>query len=255
MVVSAHSGGTMGLNSHFADNAFGEVPISWPTIAQQAATFVDHPESIDLLLLNGGINNIDIRVILNPSTNPQDLTEDIETFCYIAMKQLLTDLLDRFPAAKIVLTGYYPILSPESDLNRILPFLDILGIGHPSSWPTKLLLQKIFELSPPFWRESDASVARAVQDVRTPDRVKSVRLPFTVANAVSATQPLLFGLKPITLEPEDEVVGERKIACNLYFNAPLEWPSLFQCYHASAGHPNVQGAQLISKSILAALRT
>jgi len=40
-----------------------EVPRPYPTILQQVTNFTDAPDTVDLLIINGGINDLDIRYI------------------------------------------------------------------------------------------------------------------------------------------------------------------------------------------------
>jgi len=61
----AHSGAVIGVDSGApAGSCDGEVPTAFPTILQQCEAAPD--TSVNLVILNGGINDIDIRYILNP---------------------------------------------------------------------------------------------------------------------------------------------------------------------------------------------
>src|SRR5215510_2449522 len=72
-VVLAHSGATIGVGVTTNVAAIdGEVPTSYPTILQQCESFTDSPESVDLVLMNGGLNDIDFRLILSPFTDTSD---------------------------------------------------------------------------------------------------------------------------------------------------------------------------------------
>jgi hypothetical protein len=79
-----------------------------------------------------------------------------------------------------------------------------------------------------------------------------VALPFEDENAVFASHPLLWGLK-LDLESEDEVVAARKPQCQAVFGDPGNILHLLKCQRASAGHPNVEGATVISRAIMQAL--
>src|SRR5580698_4953428 len=61
----AHSGATIGTVLIESGPADGEVPVSRPTILDQCNNFTDSPETVDLVLVNGGINDVDLRNILN----------------------------------------------------------------------------------------------------------------------------------------------------------------------------------------------
>ena len=254
--VVAHSGATIGIGTRRTGQAEGEVPVSYPTIVQQCDGYTNEPDQVDLVLLNGGINDIDIRTILNPFTDTGDLSDDVEHHCYLDMKSLLAKVLDRFTRAKIVLTGYYPIFSGKSNPLRIFPFLDIHGIGFPSHFYAGPIFDKIVSLSIQFWKESDEQLARAATESNggAAGRVTFVPLPFTEDNSVFAGNPWLFGLTS-ELEAQDEVAGPRERFCDVYYDDPLDFVSREQCYRASAGHPNVAGAKQIADAILAVLGT
>jgi glutathione S-transferase len=107
-----------------------------------------------------------------------------------------------------------------------------------------------------FWQESTAALAEAVAAANATlasPRVFLADPGFTADNAVFAGDPWLFGLaNDALLSPQDEVVGERRTACDLAFPA-TDWAARQQCYRASAGHPNVKGARKYAEAILAAL--
>ncbi len=248
----AHSGATIGLRSTTLRQAHGEIPISWPTVSQQIDA-VPPAEDVSVVLLNGGINDVDIRTIFNPCTDELDLQEDIQRFCQEDLAVVLGRVVERFAAATVLVGGYYPILSERTDWDMLFPFLTSLGVG--SAWPveTPTLIGKLVRMSLLFRTESDRAIDAAVALFASTGRVRFVPCPFTEANAVFADDPLLFGLLPFALEPEDEVIPERRAACTLYYSQPRDVFSLFQCLHASAGHPNRRGAQAIRTALVEAL--
>jgi lysophospholipase L1-like esterase len=55
----AHSGATIGGGATVGASApDGEVPDAYPTILQQCAADTQAPDTVDLILLNGGINDV-----------------------------------------------------------------------------------------------------------------------------------------------------------------------------------------------------
>jgi len=63
--LMAHSGAVIGVDSGApAGSCDGEVPTAFPTILQQCEAAAD--TRVNLVILNSGINDIDIRYILNP---------------------------------------------------------------------------------------------------------------------------------------------------------------------------------------------
>jgi hypothetical protein len=124
-VMLAHSGAVIGRAASCSSNSFpGEMPESCPSILQQIAAYPGDVESVPVVILDGGINDIDIRTILNPFTDSRDLSSDILQYCYRDMGYLLAQVKARFSHAdtKIIVTSYFPILSSASDLDLLLPF-------------------------------------------------------------------------------------------------------------------------------------
>ena len=107
-----------------------------------------------------------------------------------------------------------------------------------------------------FWHESTAALTGAVAEVNAPlpqPRIALADPGFTEDNAVFAGTPWLFGLtNDVVLSPQDEMMAERRAACDLVF-PDTDWGARWQCYRASAGHPNVTGARRYADAILSAL--
>jgi hypothetical protein len=252
----AHSGATIGARGpDTTEKIDAEVPVSSPTVMEQVASYDGDPDEVAMIVLNGGINDIDIRAILNPLTTAADLRHDIQQFCYHDMLALLMRVIGKFRSTRaIVVTSYYPVLSKESHPLRIPFLLQTYGVGIPAFLDQGLVFSKIVALCMQFWSESSVALQHAVQACNAAGgaaRVQYAAVPFTIDNAVFAGQPWLFGLDG-EFNPQDEVVGERHAACNLNIDAG----DLFgreSCYRASAGHPNPTGALAYANTIIAQL--
>ena len=136
--VRAHSGAVIGNDTHVQINeppsnedtsriwregrfVFGEVPSSEPWILYQINNrFEVEPEAVDLILVDGGINDVNIRTILDYNLNDADLHWHIWQRCQIRMERLLRELTRRFsnPETKIIVTGYFPMLTNSSNSVR-----------------------------------------------------------------------------------------------------------------------------------------
>lgn len=254
----AHSGATIGVGvTTIRPPVAGEVPVSYPTVLQQVADFQASPETVDLVLVNGGINDIDFRTIINPFTHKDDLQDMIEQYCYRDMKTLLEQVLAKFtkPAAKIVVTSYFPILSIKSSL-PLLPFmLAVHGVTVPPVFDLSglNLLVKIAANCEQFWTQSSLMFMRAIDELNQqaggPPRLRFAMPPFTDSNAALAPEAWLWGLDS-NFSPEDPLQDQRKIDCNQFE------PDLIRrqvCYRASTGHPNNLGARQFTQAILKAL--
>src|SRR5207244_4565202 len=107
-------------------------------------TYADDPDDVAVILVNGGINDVDIRVILNPLTTAADLRHEIHQFCYEDMLTVLMQIAVKFPKAdRIIVTSYYPILSPESNPFRIPFLLQTYGVGMPFFVIQKAVYERI----------------------------------------------------------------------------------------------------------------
>ncbi len=250
----AHSGATIGVDASVApERVHGEVPIAYPTLFQQLDGFAGDPDEVLVALVNGGINDVDLRRILSILTSLDHLSDLTNKHCHLDMRALLARVVPRFPQATILVTGYYPILSYESAPFGIPLLLAQEGLSV-SAEVAELTAGRnaIVERALHFWRESRAALQRAVDDAASA-RVLFVDPGFTEANAAFAPASLLFGLRNDgLLSPEDEVIAERRGGCNAAI-PPFDAGRRFQCYRASAGHPNARGARRYAEAIVAAL--
>lgn len=255
----AHSGAIIGAGATITRALVnGEVPVGYPTILDQLSAFRGDPQDVRVVLINGGINDVDFRTILNPFIQTSVLRALTLEHCYDSMRMLLEAALARFPhaATRLVVTSYYPILSRRSTPFRIPRLLLIHGVQPtpPQFVPAETFFEVIVLRCLQFWNESTDCLRRAVDEANAAlaaPRVVFVDPGFTEENAVFAGDPWLWGLNR-DLTPQDEVIDSRHASCN----AALPWHDVLareQCYRASAGHPNVTGAQKYADAILAAL--
>ncbi|HEX9366295.1 MAG TPA: SGNH/GDSL hydrolase family protein [Vicinamibacterales bacterium] len=249
----AHSGAVIGVDAGFAAaTCDGEVPTSFPTILQQCDAAPD--TDVDLVILNGGINDIDIRYILNPFTERDDLADVTRRFCGTDMSTLIDRALARFPVARIVVTSYYPVLSRASHFPLVDDFM--LTLGMPVSPLTRflddnLIFDRIVGNAALFYETSTSALRAAVDaaNAAAPGRAAFAAPAFTDDNAALAPNAWLFGIKA-DLTPEDPVAMARRASCDRCTDDFLRRE---QCYRASTGHPNAIGAKQFADAILAAV--
>jgi len=126
--VHAHSGATIGVGDNNQEAPVnGEVPTSYPTILQQVDLYAGDPALVDLVLIDGGINDVGVEEIVSPIAT-SDLASLAQAHCYSDMKFLLDRVARRFPNSKVIVTGYYPIVSDDSDLTALILLLAGLGM-------------------------------------------------------------------------------------------------------------------------------
>lgn len=249
----AHSGATLGESSNpSGTQVHPEVPVAWPTVADQLRASTAPKEAVSHVILSGGINDINIRTILNPLTTPDELMRKTEQHCERDLTQTLLKAAGRFPNAKIAVVAYYPILSAESDLGRVFPWLQAMGVGAPPWTVQATLFDRIVELSMLFWSYSSRAIQRAVQTANeaASGRVMYVSPLFNQSHSVFASDPWLFGLSS-NFGPQDSMAEQRRAQCDLVI--PSSDPIAREtCYRASAGHPNQKGAAAYAAAILTA---
>ena len=258
LTLLAHSGAIIGVNSTFNGPVLdGEVPTKFPTILNQIATFAGAPGEVDLVLMNGGINDVSAVHLVNPLTDDDELRDSIHRHCHINLLALLAAAGEKFTndATRFVVTGYYPILSHESNPLRMVPFLALFGVNVQPPFLIANPFFKIDEQTLLFWRQSTVEMRAAVAETNTrfggTPRFFFVEPQFTPQNAAFASSPFVFGVK-LDSSPQDSQAAHRQAVC------PVQEPNPIQrefCFRASAGHPNVRGAERYFNDTFPVLQT
>jgi lysophospholipase L1-like esterase len=253
----AHSGAVIGAFGATGIQQAGEVPCSRLTILEQCDQFTNAPESVDLVLLNGGINDVGVATLLNPLALIPTLTSRITRACHDSMLLLLNRISSKFVkhSCRILVTGYYPITSSQSDPFGVMQLLKLYGIALPPFGdPGAEFLEPVIHRSHQFFAESTAALQRAIVDA-TDARITFVPSGFTDANAVYVPGTSLLWKLDLdeALSPEDPVADERHALCYLAHDGPHETFAREFCNRASAGHPNVAGALQFRDQLIAAL--
>ena len=243
--VMAHSGAIIGVGATVHQPPVdGEVPTAYPTILDQCAAVPGNPNDVDLVVLNGGINDVGVQYIFNAYTDQQELADTIQRSCHADLTVLLRQVAARFtnPATNILVAGYYPILSTQSDPLRIPTLLPLFGASVAAMLFPHNPIAKIMANSLLFWQQSEIAMAQAVTDVNQQlgtNRIVFVAPNFSEANAAFGPTPWVFAVNA-DLSPQDDVIAPRHAACLIGETDPVQREF---CYRASAGHPNRWGAQ------------
>jgi lysophospholipase L1-like esterase len=253
----AHSGAVIGAFGASGTPQAGEVPASRLSIIEQCDSFTNSPDTVDLVLLNGGINDVGVATLLNPFSLIPSLDSRVIHACHDGMLVLLKKVIARFskPTCRILVSGYYAILSAKSDPLGVTKLLSLFGIHVPE------FLDKDFDLINPvldrcagFLKDSNRELQRAIGDAGD-GRVTFVPSGFTDANSVFVPGTSLLWAIDLDddLAPQDPVAATRRPLCTLAHPTGGEALARELCFRASAGHPNVQGAVKYSQQILAAI--
>jgi len=267
-VVMAISGAT--IRTHPADGVCktrcgdGEVPEVFTSITTQA-NILPAPELYDLILLDGCGNDIQIERILAPTDNTTLIRELADEFCFAELANLLIRVRARAPQAPIVVTGYFPFVSADSDLSELGVWAVSQGINLGSEEELAATLANFVVNSEVFQQATAAAMSAAVELVSSLDEsdpgIAFVDPGFGPTNATFASEAWLWGLTrnvsvarqlniDLSLFPEDPMLDERVDRCVL----PNVAPFLLPCVYGALGHPNVAGAQAYATGIISVLR-
>jgi hypothetical protein len=107
-----------------AQKLFGEVPCSFPTVIWQVRSLSDDfGGKIKVALLSGGANDINFEAILDPTENQDTFVDkfagDIREICHKDTLDLLREARPKMPNAVILLFGYFPPFSYETDREEL----------------------------------------------------------------------------------------------------------------------------------------
>ncbi|MGM0875732.1 MAG: IPT/TIG domain-containing protein [Bacillota bacterium] len=254
--VLAHSGAIIGVNDTTTIPVTdGEVPNSYPTIMQQCDLFVGDTTKSDLILIDGGINDVNLRTVLNPFTDIE-LTELHRKHFLDHTKILLNKAAETYPHAKIIVTGYYPPVSEHSDLSAVEVLLVALGIavqgipgGVGAGFLTRQHLGIIHARSMQLANESRLFLQQAVDETNAllvgDKRIFFADPDIGPEHSALTDDPYVFGIN-LDMSPQDFIASERLVSCTEAGCTGIDFEI---CKRASIGHPNQKGAIAYANAI------
>jgi hypothetical protein len=279
LLLFARSGATLGPFGGVDEARFvaeqnassGEVPRDMPSIMHQALSLAPGPgvapADVDLVLMDGCSNDIGVATILNPNKGDGEIGSLTQALCGgDAMFARLAQIHSRFQNAKILLTGYYPLVSEYSDLTAVAVLMTNVGALSAAVAPlfgvpldpvtgaiagaitSQILRDKAVSHSATFHAVSTSSLSTAAVTSNqrlAGNRIRFVGVPFTAMNAYAAPDTWLWNVP--TPAQKDEVFDQRLRACSAVQNPPAT------CIPASMGHPNLRGSQAYANAITGAL--
>ncbi len=292
--IEAHSGAAIEATpgSEQFNSKDGEVNLLTPTINMQvdaARKYYGDPAKVDLILVNGCINDVDVRTLLDASTALDLLEASIREKCGGRMQSLLQRITRGFPNAHVVVSSYYKIISPLSEDNSFARLLvKSLTTQKPESkrMSDKQMRANLVANSNLWYAVSTRSLAQAVEAVNSDlgqsavkRRVLFAEIQFSPEHAFSAPDTLLWnfmfgstnlsGLRHAIIvmtlgtaayKPNDEVRDRRSKSCKETYKRPKEKKEdklekerreakYLACRYASLGHPNKMGALIYTEAI------
>jgi hypothetical protein len=271
----------------------GEVNLPFPTVNQQLDQVLEFYGNdrlkVDLVLVDGCVNDVGVSNLLDATTAPESLPPRIIGPCLNGMHALLRRVTSSFPNAQVLVTGYYRFVSTETDDNAFLrQLVKKLSSGKPEArrMTDKQMRDRLITISELWYKVSTASLKEAVDKVNAelrakdlPPSVTFVEIGFSPEHSFAAADTLLWtfvfgstnlsGFRRVIVtlsfgtaayKPDDDVRESRVKSCNEIFKRPkgikeskLEKRSreddLLICRYASLGHPNQMGALIYAEAI------
>lgn len=293
--VEAHSGAVIGspddANGTSRWDLDGELSRAYPTINGQLDNAVKRfadPKQVDLVLVNGCINDLDSRRLLNAAHTPDNIREFAQAKCGPPMEALLTRVVNAFPNAHVVVTGYYPILTEKTANDLFIRALAKRFYTPEAGGPKlsdKTLRARLISLNREWYQTSDQMLSAAARKIDAElrgrgshQRVLFADAGFAPDNAFAANKSRLWGfdasalrkilvvltLGKVQLRTNDERRSQRSELCRTLFAKPEKESAedkaaredrLLRCRLAAVGHPNRKGAAMYADAISKLLKT
>lgn len=289
--IEAHSGAA--IESASADGMLhssnGEVPSFTPTVNQQldeARLHYANRGVVDLVLVNGCINDVEVRHLLNAATKLGPLENSIKEACGGRMQKLLRRIAGEFPNAHLIVTGYYNIFSAETDHNRFTRMLIkklTSRTEDDEEMSDKEMRQRLVAISDLWYEVSTRSLMEAVNvvnaELSSPGRIHFAEIDFGPEHAFAAPETLLWNFKfastnlsglrraivIVTLgtaayKTNDQMREMRSDSCKDIYKRmkkkgetkkekEIRESFYLACRYASLGHPNQMGALVYTEAI------
>jgi hypothetical protein len=291
--IEAHSGAVIEAE-HVEEHPApvdGEVNLARPTMVDQLQRalqhFVNGPE-VDLVLVSGCANDVGTRNVLNAANTTEDIRLLTEAKCGPAMERLLRRITSSFPAAYVIVTGYYPFVSEKTRNDMFMRALTkrfYKAVPGASKLSRESIFKQIIANSGQWYRSSNKSLQEAVKTVnadlivpKSQGRVRFAEIDLLPEHSFRARRTQLWDFESspvrkllvvlsfgrILLRTNDDVRKQRDASCKEFWKAsPREAPSQKKerkneellCRFAALGHPNREGALTYTKALVEQLKT
>ncbi len=228
---------------------------------------IDVRNRVDLVLIDGGINDVGVTTILSPLISENEIASQATVHCSKMNSILLANpgtfnamnsALAVFPNATILVTGYYPIVSKNSDALMIMKMANDISYGAIPllTLAVSLLLRDSFVIKSKIFAETANEVLRLAVEATKDSRVKFTVPEWNDNNSLFAPESFLFGLTSVGVifgAPEDPVATSRVPLCSTPCRNTGTSPTSSTCAIASLGHPNAKGALAYADAIMKVL--
>lgn len=119
-----------GVDDSPAARLYGDHPATFPTITDGVRHLAGVPgaASAQLVLLDGGINDVNFLDVLNPEgPGVEEINRGLERIFRGDLAELITRTRAAFPNAVIVVTGYFPVISESSDRAQLQTMMEFFS--------------------------------------------------------------------------------------------------------------------------------
>jgi len=287
--VEAHSGAVIG--SYEAPSAQsstaidGEINRALPSVNHQidvALKSYADPAQVDLVLVDGCINDVDARRLLNAVNTPAEIQQVAEAKCGDLVESLLQRIAASFPNAHVIVTGYFPIVSEETSNDFLMKAL-VKRLYTPAAAAPRLNSKerraRLIAISKEWYQASNHALEVAAIKVDAQQAARGSRrrvlfapVSFLPEHSFRAREARLWGfdasflrkvlivltLGKVGLRTNDERRDQRDASCKDAFKPPLgetkdqkrvRESQLALCRVAAIGHPNREGAAMYAEAI------
>ena len=287
--IEAHAGaviGTAGTAPPKTLTLYGEISSAWPTLHDQvddALRGLDDPSQVDLVLVDGCINDVNARRFMNAANTPEGIEALAHEKCSAPVAGLLNRIASSFPNAHIIVSGYYPVVSDKTPHDLFMRAL--ARIFYAPTEPgqrrmsDKKLLERLALVSAAWYEASNDALMEAVAEVNaglksrgSRQRVVFAQIPFRPEFSFSTRDSHLWGFNAstlrkllalltwgrVSLHANDEVRSQRSSVCEEFFKRvkgeteeqkSTRKERLIGCKVAAIAHPNRKGAILYAEAI------
>ncbi len=215
-------------------------------------------EDVDIVLLNGGTNDIDLGWLMDFSKHAyNDVVDAIEKYCYRHQKHLLEKTRERFPNALVVLVGYPIFLSEWTSYPKARQYLKAFRYDFAKQLvgrlKTYLLIERVVDGGLVFARAHQHYMRKAVAERSQIEAreghpgVMYVSRGFGVINAFEGPAPWGWG------QSNDDTYDRREhfVLDLVEPKTDLGLPELKpKMLSAAIGHPNRKGSKKTAAAIV-----
>ena len=253
-----------------------EINFSFPSIRTQIDLAAEEylaegkkTADVDLVLLTGGITDINTSYILDGFKRYGPLREKIARHCNDGMFEFLRHASTTFEKALFCVVGYFPMVSPKSDSGNVyatvLEVYDFPGVTKPML--NNLLTKQLFKIihgrmtkrSRLWLSQSNQALRTAVRRVNELNKRPTaifVESPIPENRAYATKNTLLWRYS--NGRTEDDKYEVRLAECSPAIDSLKDVGLTFRkrfCEMSGLGHPNPEGARLYASAIMASLRS